>query len=86
MSLEVEGHAITYWKALRCGKYETRGLNCGSTLSICQDVLKSDNLLHKLGFVDSLMHTIVKYSADPLQAVYGLRMVPYSHFFSNSAV
>ena len=30
-----------------------RGLNCGSTLNICQDVLKSDNLLHKWGLVDS---------------------------------
>ena len=30
-----------------------------SALKICQDVLISANLLHKRGFVDSLMHTIV---------------------------
>ena len=27
------------------------GLSCGSTSSICQGVLKSENLLHKRGFV-----------------------------------
>ena len=43
------------WKALKYGKNETRGLICGSTSSICQDALKSINLLHKFGFVDSQM-------------------------------
>ena len=32
---------------------------CGSTFSICQDVLNSANLLYKLGFADSQMADIV---------------------------
>ena len=32
-------------------------MSCGSTLNICQDVLKSASLLQKQGFVDSQMHT-----------------------------
>ena len=31
---------------------------------ICQDILKSDNLLHKQGFVDSQMKTIVTISTS----------------------
>ena len=41
------------------GKDESRGLSCGCTSSIFQDVMKSDNLLHKRGFVDSLLQTTV---------------------------
>ena len=48
-------HAVPHWKALRYGKYGLRNLGCGSTFSICQDVLKSDNLLHKRGLVDYQM-------------------------------
>ena len=48
------GHTPPHLKGLRYGKYESRGLSCGWTYSICQDVMKSDNLLHKWGFVDSL--------------------------------
>ena len=53
MPLEVQAHIVPHLKALRYGKDETRGLSCGSTSRIWQDILKSDNLLHKQGFVDS---------------------------------
>ena len=42
------GSNITSLK--RYGIYERRGLSCGRTSSIPQDVMKSDNLLHKQGF------------------------------------
>ena len=42
---------MPHWKALRYGKDGSRGLSCCSTFSICQGVLKSENLLHKRGFV-----------------------------------
>ena len=48
---------VPHWKALRYGKDGTRGLSCGSTSNICQDVLKSANLLHKQCFVDSQTQT-----------------------------
>ena len=48
-----------YWRALRYGKFQARGLSCTSTFSICQDFLKSVNFMHKWGFVDSLTHTTV---------------------------
>ena len=60
----VQSHTGPHWKALRYGKDESRGLSYDSTLSICQDVLKSGNLLHKQSFVDSLMHTIVYLKID----------------------
>ena len=44
---------VHHWTALRHGKYESKGFICGGTYSIGQDVLKSGNLLHKWGFVDS---------------------------------
>ena len=59
--LEVQGHTVPYRKSLKYGIYERRGLSCGSTSSICQDFLKSDNLLHKQGFVDFLLQTIVNH-------------------------
>ena len=37
----------------RYGKYEIGGLSSGSASTICQDVLKSDNVQHKWGFIDS---------------------------------
>ena len=40
-------------KALRYNKDDSRGQSCGSTFNIHQDGLKSGNLLHKRGFVDS---------------------------------
>ena len=43
-----------------CGKYGSWGLSCGSASSIFKDVLKSDNLLHKWGFVDSQMKSTVR--------------------------
>ena len=46
-------------KAVKNGKYEKRGLSGGSTPSFCQDFLKSDNLLHKQGFVDFQTKTTV---------------------------
>ena len=61
IALEVQGHTIPPWKALRYGKYNSRGISCGSTLNIYQDILKSGNLLHKQGFVDSQFGTTVNY-------------------------
>ena len=50
---------MSHLEAFRHGKYETKGLSCSITSSICQDVLKSDNLLHKQGFVYFKMKTTV---------------------------
>ena len=62
------------WERSRYGKDESRELNCGSTSSIYQDILNGDNLLHKLGFVDSLTHIAVsKDTQSPLSAVRGAR-------------
>ena len=36
----VKGCTVPHWKALTSGKFEPRALICGSTSSICQDVLK----------------------------------------------
>ena len=55
--LEVEGHTVPHWKALRCGKFELRDLSCGSTYIICQ--IKTSILIHKQDFVDSQMIAIV---------------------------
>ena len=49
--IEILGHTLPHSKVLRYGKDDLRGLSCGSTSSICEDVLKSDNLLHKQAFV-----------------------------------
>ena len=46
-------------------KMSQKGLNCDSTSSICQDVLKSDNLLYKQGFVASQLVTIVAVQNTP---------------------
>ena len=46
---------MPHWQAVSYSKNERRGLGCGSTFSICQDVLKSVILQHKLGFFDSQM-------------------------------
>ena len=59
---EIQGHALAHLKALSIIKYEPRGLSCGSTLNICQDILKSGNLPHKWGFGDSQTHTNVIHS------------------------
>ena len=37
-----------------------RGQICGNTLNIYQDILKSGNLLHKQGFVDSQSSSTVE--------------------------
>ena len=63
--LEIQGHTVAHLKALTYGKYETRGLSCGSTLSIFKDVLKSGNLLHKRGFVDSQTVTTISNIRQP---------------------
>ena len=47
------------WKALIYDKYEPRGLSCNSTLKICKDILKSEDILHKWGFGDSQSLSIV---------------------------
>ena len=46
-------------KPLVVTKDEIRDLSCGSTLGICQCILKIAYLLHKQGFVDSQMVTTV---------------------------
>ena len=63
ISLEVKDHTVPHWKALSSGKYEQKWLRCGSTLTICQDALKSANkfILHKRGFVDSQMKSTVSW-------------------------
>ena len=53
------GSCIPHLKAVKNGKYEKRGLSGGSTPSFCQDFLKSNNLLHKQGFVDFQTKTTV---------------------------
>ena len=60
MPLEVQGSTVPNLKDLRYGKDESRGLSWSCTSSIFQDVMKSDNFLHKQGFVDSLLQTIVR--------------------------
>ena len=62
---EVQDHTILHWKALRYEKNELGGLSYNTTFSICEDVLKSDNLLNKQGFFDSLMHTTVYIHMHP---------------------
>ena len=57
--LEVQGRTVPHLKGLRYSIYETRGLICGSTSSIGQDILKNGNLLHKWDFVDSQSVTTV---------------------------
>ena len=47
ITLEVQGHTVSYWKDLRSDKCETRRLGYDSTLNISQGVLKSGNLLDK---------------------------------------
>ena len=59
MLLEVQGHTVPHLKGLRYGKDESRGLIVGCTSSICHYVMKSDNLPHKRGFVDSQSQTNV---------------------------
>ena len=55
----MQGHIVPHLKARRYGKYDLRGLSYGSTVNIYQDVLKSGNLLHKRGFVDSQLSSTV---------------------------
>ena len=40
---------------------ELRGLSCGSTLNIHQDILKDGNFLHTQGFADSQSSSVVSY-------------------------
>ena len=47
--LEVQGHTVPHWKSISNGKYGSGALRWDS----CQDILKSNYLLHKRGFVDS---------------------------------
>ena len=65
MPLEVQHHKVPHLKALRYDEYETRGVSFGSNLSICQDVLKNGNLLHKQGFFDfQTINTAISYSHE----------------------
>ena len=57
--LEVQDHTLPHLKALRYGKDGSRELSSGSTFSIYQGILKSDNLLHKRVFVKTQsLHTV----------------------------
>ena len=76
MPLEVQGHTVPHWKALRYGKDQSRGVSYDITLSICQDVLKTGNLLHKQGIVDSLLHNNVNF----LPFCRNLRNSEFLHF------
>ena len=60
MPLEVQGYTAPHWKALRYGKDGSSELSFGSTSSVCQGILKSDNLLLKQGFVKTQSLRIVK--------------------------
>ena len=54
-------------KGLSYGKDESRDLSCGYRFSISKDVMKSDNLLHIQGFVDSLSQTTVTQLGTPFE-------------------
>ena len=80
--LEVRGHTVPHWKALRYGKDGSRGLNCGSTLSIRQDLSKSEDILNKWGFVDFQIKTSVsiqKISLNNKLPVVHLLKAPRGH-------
>jgi len=62
--LEVQDHSVPQRKPLRCGKFEARGLSCGSFFNIGQDILKSANSIHKQGFVNSQVQTIANRKKD----------------------
>ena len=51
MPLEVHDHTVPHLKALISGKYEPRGLRCGSSSRVCQTLLKSAALQHKASLV-----------------------------------
>ena len=56
----IQEHTVNHWKALTYFMYlGQKGLSCCCTLSICQDVMKSGNLVLKQGLVVSHMVTIV---------------------------
>ena len=59
MPLEVQCHSVPHLKALNFGIYKSRGLSCDRTSGIFQGILRSNNLLHKQGFVKTqLLHTV----------------------------
>ena len=60
----MQDHIVPHRKTLLYGKFELKGLSCGSPFSICQDVLKIAHLLHKRGFVDSRMVTTVHHITE----------------------
>ena len=61
---------VPHWKALKYGKDDSRGLSCGSTLNIHQEVLKNENLLHTRGFPDSQFGNTVARSYKFKQLVF----------------
>ena len=62
ISVELQGPIVPHLKVLRCVIYEPRGLRCGSTLHISQNVLKSATLLHNLMRIPVFLHgTVHKY-------------------------
>ena len=68
--LEVQGHTVPHWKVISSGKYEPRGLRCSSTYDICQNVLKSANLLHKRDFFDSQIMYLLRKKSEFLCPLY----------------
>ena len=68
--LKEKDHAVPHWKALSKSKYEGRGL---STLKICQDILKSANLLYRWVTVSfSSASTVPRYDG-----IVHLYLAPY---------
>ena len=80
---EVQGHKVPHLNALRYGKFESRELGCGSTSSICQDALKSDNLLHKWGFVDSQMKTTEVFNIRQENFTKNIVQWDFSSYYAN---
>ena len=77
----MQGHTVPHLKALRYDIHETREFSCGSTSSICQDIFKGDNLLHKWCFVKAQsLRTLPKHltqflTASNALAVLGITLV-----------
>ena len=59
LPVEIEVHTVPHFKGTISGKVEPEGLECDGIFIFYQVRPKLDRLLHKMGFVDSDMHTTV---------------------------
>ena len=84
MTLELSGHIVPHFKALRYGKDEKGRLSSRGISSIYQDVLKNGNLLHKTGLVDSQMVGTVY--APIFGPVFSYNLQFFRYFIENKAV